>query len=637
MVAELSGSGISLYMDGVRVGTNGTCHIGQTEWGYWRVGGDGLAKWPAAPTSNYLNGTLDDVAVYPTALTVTQIDQHYTLSGRARTLPPAPSDLLGSTVANDNPDLYWRLDDASGTTAADASRYNSPGTYSGAGITYHAASTVTGPSGTGVAFNGSTGTVGSNSTYINPTSYSEEAWFRTTSTAGGKIIGFGSSRSGNSASHDRDVYLLSTGQLVFGAVTQRQVTITTPGSYNDGKWHQVVATQASDGMHLYVDGQLVATNPNTVAANYTGYWRVGGDTSWSGNGYFNGTIDEAAVWLSELSAQQVLAHYGASAIAPNQPPTAAFTPTCTYLGCSFDGTASADSDGTVASYAWNFGDNTAPGTGSTASHTYASAGTYTVTLTVTDNKGATGSVSHSVRVAANQSPTAAFTQTCNNLACSFDGTTSSDSDGTIASYAWNFGDGTGTASTAAPQYTFAAAGTYHVTLTVTDNGGATGTVGQDVTVTGQAVYVTDTFNRSVSGGWGTADFGGAWTTAGASSTFAVAGGVAVQTMTARDRQPDVLPQHDLGVDRLEHRRRRHVRRAGHRVRDGRQLPVCRRPAQRIGQHHGGVQAAAQGAGQRRHHAAVGDEGGRQCRDRAVDRGHRAELHARASTCGCGSR
>ena len=161
-------------------------------------------------------------------LTVTQIDQHYTLSGRARTLPPAPSDLLGSTVANDNPDLYWRLDDASGTTAADSSRYNSPGTYSGAGITYHAASTVTGPSGTGVAFNGSTGTVGSNSTYINPTSYSEEAWFRTTSTAGGKIIGFGSSRSGNSVTHDRDVYLLSTGQLVFGVDNSSPGHVTTP-------------------------------------------------------------------------------------------------------------------------------------------------------------------------------------------------------------------------------------------------------------------------------------------------------------------------------------------------------------------------------------------------------------------------
>lgn len=79
----------------------------------------------------------------------------------------------------------------------------------------------------------------------------------------------------------------------------------------------------------------------------------------------------------------------------NAAPTARFTTSCTGLACQFDGSTSADPDGTVASYAWNFGDGTT-GTGALASHTYAAAGTRTVALTVTDNLGAVASTSSSV-------------------------------------------------------------------------------------------------------------------------------------------------------------------------------------------------------------------------------------------------
>jgi hypothetical protein len=83
----------------------------------------------------------------------------------------------------------------------------------------------------------------------------------------------------------------------------------------------------------------------------------------------------------------------------NNSPTASFTAACTGLSCNFDGTGSSDTDGTVQNYAWNFGDgNTAPGAGVTVSHSYATGGSYVVTLTVTDNGGATGQTSHSVTV-----------------------------------------------------------------------------------------------------------------------------------------------------------------------------------------------------------------------------------------------
>ena len=81
----------------------------------------------------------------------------------------------------------------------------------------------------------------------------------------------------------------------------------------------------------------------------------------------------------------------------NQAPTAAFTQSCTELACSFDGSGSTDADGSIVSYAWNFGDGST-GSGSSASHAYGAAGTYTVTLTVTDDDGATDSHQAAVTV-----------------------------------------------------------------------------------------------------------------------------------------------------------------------------------------------------------------------------------------------
>lgn len=81
----------------------------------------------------------------------------------------------------------------------------------------------------------------------------------------------------------------------------------------------------------------------------------------------------------------------------NNPPSASFTYDCTDLACTFDASDSSDGDGSIASYAWTFGDG-ASGSGVNESHTYSSGGTYTVTLTVTDNEGATGSASQNVTV-----------------------------------------------------------------------------------------------------------------------------------------------------------------------------------------------------------------------------------------------
>lgn len=479
-VGTLSASGMVLYLDGKKVGTNTGTTVGQAYSGYWRVGGD--SSWSGNP---YFNGGIDDVAIFPTALTPLQVNSEWVASGRTSTLPTAPPDAYGTAVFNDNPSLYYRLGESSGTAAADSGPAGPPGTYSG-GYTFGATGAITGTTNTAVTFDGSAGEVYSNTSVSGPTTYSEELWFSTTSTKGGKLIGFGNSKTGLSTSYDRQVYMVNNGQLTFGTHSTQINTATTTASYNDGKWHHVVATQGGDGMKLYVDGGLAATNAATTALPFSGYWRLGGDnlTSWPGaptSNYIAGTLDEAAVYSTVLTPTQVLAHFHAAG--RNSAPVASFTSTPTNLSVAFDGSASSDPDGTVASYSWDFGDNTAVGTGSTPTHVYASAGTYQVKLTVTDNGGATASATKPVTVTApvNHPPTAAFTVTTTGLALKVDGTTSTDPDGPISSYAWAFGDGsTGIGSTTT--HTYAAAGTYPVTLTVTDAGGLTGKVSSSVTV-----------------------------------------------------------------------------------------------------------------------------------------------------------
>lgn len=138
-----------------------------------------------------------------------------------------------------------------------------------------------------------------------------------------------------------------------------------------------------------------------------------------------------------------------------------------------DATNSNDADGKVDKYAWDFGDGKTA-TGRTATHRYSTKGTYKITLTVTDNKGATASTSHDVQVEKGQAPVAVFEVNPPageiGLPFRFDGSGSTDPDGTIQKYEWNFGDGSkGSGQTTTHVYNTSA--TFDVTLTVTDDTG----------------------------------------------------------------------------------------------------------------------------------------------------------------------
>ncbi len=206
-------------------------------------------------------------------------------------------------------------------------------------------------------------------------------------------------------------------------------------------------------------------------------------------------------------------------------PVAAFTfsPTSptTSQTVSFNGGGSTDTGGTITSYSWAFGDG-ATGTGVAASHAYSSAGTYTVTLTVRDSAGHTGSVSQSVTVSAASRPVAAFTFSPTSptagQSVSFNGAGSTDTGATITSYSWAFGDGA-TASGVSASHTYLAAGTYTVTLTIRDSAGATNSVSHAVTVSaGSSPVAAFTFAPSSPAPGQVISFNGSGSTDSASIT-----------------------------------------------------------------------------------------------------------------------
>lgn len=357
-----------------------------------------------------------------------------------------------AAVLDGSPSAYYRLADAVGaTTAMDSA--SADNLVPAAGVAFGVAGAVGGD--TAASFNGTTtGFAASQISRPAPNTFSVEAWFRTTTTTGGKIVGYGDKAIDNSSSYDRHVYMDNAGHLVFGVNPSSPVTMVTPGTYNDGAWHQVVATLGSSGMRLYVDGaQAAARTDVTSGQKYSGVWRIGGDNlaGWGSKPssyYLNGRIDEVSITGSVLSAAQVadrfqrgtqagvaVAAAGAPKAAPTQEPasagptgpapaeapatpadvvpadevpadvtpadaapTALLSATTQGLQVSVDGTASTDREGVIAGYSWDFGDGSAPTSAALASHVYAAPGTYVVTLTVTDSLGHLGSASAQVSV-----------------------------------------------------------------------------------------------------------------------------------------------------------------------------------------------------------------------------------------------
>ena len=162
----------------------------------------------------------------------------------------------------------------------------------------------------------------------------------------------------------------------------------------------------------------------------------------------------------------------------------------------FSSDGSTDSDGTIVTYAWDFGDGTTS-TAANPTHAYIAAGMYTVTLTVTDDAGdsATNSTTAAIEaVVVNVPPGADAGGPYSGFvgdAISFDGSGSTDTDGSIVRYDWDFGDGASSSDAGpTPSHVYSAAGTYAITLTVSDDTGASDSAASTTTIADQ-VPTTD--------------------------------------------------------------------------------------------------------------------------------------------------
>jgi PKD repeat protein len=264
-------------------------------------------------------------------------------------------------------------------------------------------------------------------------------------------------------------------------VTAPVVQIATPADGALVSGNVTVAVSATDdtavaGVGVIVDGAALAVD---TTAPYEIAW----NTSSASNG--SHTIQ---AWADDLAGNRGTSPSVTVSVqntAPNTPPTSSFTVTCHDLTCAFTD-RSTDPDGGIAGWTWDFGDGTTASE-QNPSHSYAAAGSYTVGLTVRDTDGATGVSTVVVTVQnppPNSAPVASFTTACTNLACSFRDA-STDADGTVVAWTWSFGDGT-SSTVQNPSHSYSVAGTYTVSLRVTDNLGAASTASRSVTVTAPA-------------------------------------------------------------------------------------------------------------------------------------------------------
>lgn len=499
-------------------------------------------------------------------------------------------------VYADEPTHWWRLGDPDATAPAAEDRVGFQTLTTGAGVARGAAGAVAGDPDTAFTFSGADGgsaaagdvsvTCTRTTPYEKvpvcwpPDVFTLETWFKTTTTTGGRLVGWSNRATGSSSKLDRHLYMDDAGRIRFGVKPDdRRVAIGSQAGLNDGKWHHAVGTLSSEGMRLYIDGARVAARGDVTVGEHLsiGTWRLGGDRldGWPGaptSGYFAGSLDEVAVYKTALDSVQVSNHYAkGSGTAVAKAPEAAFDlvvdqtaksitvdgtaslpgaggpitsyewdfgdgttatgvkpPTHTYVPGRYDvtltvkdaagrsdsvtqlarimgpptgtfrisrvlgRTATVDASlvtdpdgGPIRTYTWEWGDGTAPQSGvdPRPNHTYAADGTYTVKLTAIDDEGKSSTFTLPVTVP-NTAPVAVGTVAVDGMTVRTDANGSSDPDGTIASYSWNFGFGLPTVQGATAQYTYATPGTYRVRLTVTDDDGAFTRLDQQVTVPG---------------------------------------------------------------------------------------------------------------------------------------------------------
>jgi PKD repeat protein len=255
------------------------------------------------------------------------------------------------------------------------------------------------------------------------------------------------------------------------------------------------------------DVTFTAGSPDAACGTVTGYsWNFGDgtppETGPDRTVVHNFTDRDSYTVSLSFQCSDTQVPDSSATVVVDTPPTAAFTPSITAFRpgttVSFDaGGSHAATGGRITDYAWSFGDGSpvvhTGTTTTTITHPFTSLGVYTVTLTTTDDLGASATVSQQVTA---DEPTAAFTVSASptqNFPVTFDARATDDPESTITHYTWNFGDGSSVDAGTAPitTHSFSAVGTYTVKLAVTDAFGFTDTTSRQLVV---AAPVTETSN-----------------------------------------------------------------------------------------------------------------------------------------------
>ncbi len=288
------GSNVSFFVDGVRAGNDtpiGTLSTGDSTRGL------NIARNNYSTPSGYFNGALDEVAVYNRALTDLEIADHYR-KGKA-------ISTYADVVAPLNPVAYWRLGEASGTTATDEVGAHD-GTYTGTftlGV-----SGATFDSDTAVSFDGTSHVEVPHSTELDNTTsgFSVSVWVApnssdlTVDTPAHVIVQKGPINDGFG------LFMLYGGELTarfFHDGTGQDITFDA-STWTAGEWHHIgVVHDTDDTAYLYIDGVLAGSRASTSRENNTGAFYIG-DESGGGNDWV-GAMDECAVFDSPLTAESI--------------------------------------------------------------------------------------------------------------------------------------------------------------------------------------------------------------------------------------------------------------------------------------------------------------------------------------------
>lgn len=290
--------------------------------------------------------------------------------------------------------------------------------------------------------------------------------------------------------------------FVYSLAVCLAVLLAGCGSDNSGGGNPPVSTPSISSMtpskvsrgQAHVEGTILGNNLGAVVSVNLGeglaveQFSSSGSTQITVKFTVSASAAAGARTISVTTSGGTASSSTALTVDSNHAPTAKFTVSpdsgAKNTVFTFDATQSSDQEGSISTYRWDFGDGKT-GTGRTTTHQFSNAGSFAVTLTVTDHNNAASSVSKPVEVANGIAPVARYSVSPQSgdidTTFHFDGSASSDKDGSIVRYEWKFGDG-GTATGATVDHKFHASGVFGVKLTVTDNDGLESNLDKDVRV-----------------------------------------------------------------------------------------------------------------------------------------------------------